>query len=190
MRGQPVELAPASPEHKGKPPIRLQAVIVEEERAPADADPIRWLLFTTLPAKTLEDYRTVVEYCARHWRIEDWHRILKSGCKVEEQENRSADRLARAVAINLVIAWRINLMTLLGRDHPELSPDILCSELEIKVLKAFAVRQRCEPPDTLATAVLNMARIGGHIHRTRGPPPGTKVIWRGHATLVEWCIGH
>lgn len=190
VRSQAVELAPTSREHQGKPPIRLQAVMVEEERPPADADPIRWLLLTTLPADTLEDCRTVVEYYAMRWRIEDWHRILKSGCRVEELGNRSADRLARAVAINLVIAWRIHLMTLLGRDHPELSPDILFCELEIKALKAFAARQRHSPPDTLAAAVLTMARIGGHIHRTRGPPPGTKVIWRGHTTLVEWCIGH
>ena len=190
VRGQTVELAPTSPRHQGKPPIRLQAVMVEEERAPADAAPIRWLLFTTLPADTLENCTTVVGYYARRWRIEDWHRILKSGCKVEELENRSADRLARAVAINLVIAWRIHLMTLLGRDHPELSPGILFSDLEIKALKAFAARQRHAPPDTLAAAVLTMARIGGHIHRSRGPPPGTKVIWRGYATLVEWCIGH
>ena len=54
----------------------------------------------------------------------------------------------------------------------------------------FAARQRCAPPDTLATSVRTAARIGGHIHRTRGPPLGTKAIWRGHATLVEWCIGH
>ena len=168
----------------------LQAVMVDEERAPADADPIRWLLFTTLPADTLEDCRTVVEDYARCWRIEDRHRIPKSGCRVEELENRSADRLARAVAINLVIAWRIHLMTLLGRNHPELSSDILFSELGIRALKAFAARRRYAPPDTLATAVLTMARIGGHIRRTTGPPPGTRVIWRGHATLVEWCIGH
>ncbi len=164
--------------------------MVDEERVPADADPIRWLLFTTLPADTLEDCRTVVEDYARCWRIEDRHRIPKSGCRVEELENRSADRLARAVAINLVIAWRIHLMTLFRRNHPELSPDILFSELGIRALKAFAARQRYAPPDTLAIAVLTMARIGGHIHRTTGPPPGTKVIWRGHATLVEWCTGH
>ncbi len=190
VRAQTVELAPTSPKNQGKPPIRLQAVMVEEERTPVDAVPIRWLLFTTLPTDTLEDCRTLVGYYARRWRIQDWHRILKSGCKVEELENRSADRLARAVAINLVIAWRIHLMTLLGRDHPDLSPDILFSELEIKALKAFAARQRYAPPDTLATAVLTLARIGGHIHRTRGPPPGTMVIWRGHLTLVEWCIGY
>ena len=93
--------------------------------ASADAAPIRWLLFILFPASALGDCRTVVGYYARRWRIEDWHPILKSGCKIEELENRSADRLARAVAINLVTAWRIHLTTLIGRDHPELSSDIL-----------------------------------------------------------------
>ena len=81
-------------------------------------------------------------------------------------------------------------MTLLGRDHPGLPPGVLFSELEIKALKAFAARRRHAAPNTLAAAVLTVARIGGHIHRARGPPPGTKVIWRGYTTLVEWCIGH
>ncbi len=190
VRSQRVELAPTGPTHKGKPPIRLQAVMVEEERTPVDATPVRWLLLTTLPTDTLEDCKTVVEYYARRWRIEEWHRILKSGCKIEELENRSADRLARAVTINLVIAWRIHLMTVLGRDHPASPPDMLFSDLEIKVLKAFAARQRYASPDTLDAAILTMARIGGHIHRPRGPPPGTEVIWRGYASLVDWCIGY
>ncbi len=164
--------------------------MVEEERTPENAPPIRWLLLTTLAADTLEACTTVVGYYARRWRIEDWHRILKSGCKVQELEHRSADRLARATAINLVIAWRLPLMTLLGRDHPDWAPDILFSDLEIKVLKAFAAQQRHTPPETLAAAVTTVARIGGHIHRTRGPPPGTDVMWRGYATLVDWCVGY
>ena len=97
--------------------MRLQGVLVEEERTPADGAPIRWLLLTTLAADTPEQCRRIVEYYTRRWRIEDWHRILKSGCKVEELAHRSATRLARAAAVNLVVAWRIFLMTLLGRDQ-------------------------------------------------------------------------
>ena len=88
--------------------------------SPAGAAPIRLLLLTTLSADTPNDCRRIVEYYARRWRIEDRHRILKSGCKVEELANRTADRLA------------------------------------------------------LADAVLVVARIGGHIRRARGPPPGTQ----------------
>ena len=80
-------------------------------------------------------------YCLR-WRIEDWHRVLKSGCKVEELSNKTAQRLIRVVAINQVIAWRIMLMTLLGREAPGMSSDVLFSNLEIKVLSAYAKKKR------------------------------------------------
>ena len=185
LHADSVELAPTGREHRGKPPIRLQGVLVEEERAPPEGvAPIRWLLLTTLAADTPAACRRIVEYYARRCRIEDWHRILKSGCKVEELANRSADRLARAAA------WRIFLMTLLGRDQPDLPPDVLFSELEIRVLKAFAAEHGIDPPRTLAAAALLAARIGGHIHRPRGPPPGTKVIWRGTATLAGMSLGY
>ena len=190
LRARSVELAPTGHVHRGKAPMCLQAVLVEEERTPEGADPIQWLLLTTLAVDTPEACRRVVEYYARRWRIEDWHRILKSGCKVEELANRSAERIARAGAINLVIAWRILLMTLLGREHPDLPPDVLFSELEIQVLKAFAAQQGLAAPDTLAEAIRIVAQIGGYIHRARAPPPGTRVMWRGCTTLAGMCLGY
>ncbi len=189
LRARSVELAPTGREHRSKPPIRLQGVFVEEVRVAAGEKPIQWLLLTTLAADTPEACQRIVEYYARRWRIEDWHRVLKSGCKVEELENRSAERIARAAAINLVVAWRIMLMTLLGRNQPDLPPSVLFSDLELEVLTAFAAQQGFQAPDTLATAVRAVARIGGYLYRPRGPPPGTKVLWRGHATLQGMCIG-
>ena len=189
MRTRSIELAPTDRAHRDKAPMCLQAVLVEEERTPEGVTPIQWVLLTTLPVNTSEDCRRIVEYYARRWRIEDWHRILKSGCKVEELANRSAERIARAATINLVIAWRILLMTLLGRDHPDLPPDEMFSELEIRVLKAFSDQQGLVAPDTLATAIRIVAQIGGYIHRARAPPPGTKVMWRGCITLAAMCRG-
>ena len=81
--------------------------------------------------------------CLR-WRIEDWHRVLKSGCRIEEIAHRSAERLSRAIAINLVIAWRIMLMTLLGRETPELPAEVIFSDLELHVLEAYA-KKTLEP---------------------------------------------
>jgi len=72
------------------------------------------------------------------WRIEYWHRVLKTGCRIEGCAHRSAERLKRAIAIDLVIAWRIMLMTLLGREAPELPAEVLFTDLEIKVLDACA----------------------------------------------------
>ena len=76
-------------------------------------------------------------YCLR-WRIEDWHRVLKSGCAIEALAHKSRTRLERAIAIRLVIGWRIMLMTLLGRTCPTLPAEILFSDIEIEVLAAYA----------------------------------------------------
>jgi hypothetical protein len=54
---------------------------------------------------------------------------------------KKAARLKRAIAINIVVAWRIMLMTLLGRQTPELSPEILFSDIEIKVLQGYAQKK-------------------------------------------------
>ena len=158
--------------------MRLHGVLVEEERTPAGAAPIRWLLLTTLAVDTPQDCRRIVEYYSRRWRIEDWHRILKSGCKVEELAHRTAARLARAAAINLVVAWRIFLMTLLSRDEPDLPPDVVFSELETRVLRAFAAQHRIGPPETLAISS----------YRAEGCPE--TITWHGRpmssSTRVAW----
>jgi hypothetical protein len=84
-------------------------------------------------------------YCLR-WRIEDWHRVLKSGCRVEKAAHATAERLKRAIAIDLVVAWRIMLMTLLGRQTPQLPAEILFSDLEIEVLQQY-VKKSPEPSE-------------------------------------------
>ncbi len=52
-----------------------------------------------------------LQWYTLRWRIEEWHRILKTGCRIESLQHRSADKLARAIAIDAVIAWRVMLLT-------------------------------------------------------------------------------
>ena len=85
------------------------------------------------------------------WRIEDWHRVLKSGCRIEDIAHETADRVRRAVAINLVIAWRIMLMTLLGREAVELPPEVLFSNIELQVLRAYAKKKNWRRPQPCET---------------------------------------
>ena len=75
------------------------------------------------------------------WRIEDWDRALKSGCKIDDLAHETAERQRRAIGINLVITWRIMLMTLLGRETPELPAEILFSDIELRTLHAYAKKR-------------------------------------------------
>ena len=119
------------------------------------------------------------------WRIEDFFRALKSGCEVQRLAGRRAVRIARTVAINAMIAWCLPL-TLLGRDTPELTVELLFSEIEIRLLEDFAQLRRQERPDNLGKVVLAVAIMGGYLNfrRKRYAAPGAKVLWTGLVWLA------
>ncbi|MEF8754679.1 MAG: transposase [Accumulibacter sp.] len=118
---------------------------------PADAEPLEWFLITTCEITTPEQAQECLRWYCLRWRIEDWHRVLKSGCRIEALQHKTAERLKRAIAINLVIAWRIMLMTLLGRQCPDLPAEVLFSDAEIEVLQAYAKKNKSPSPLGSAT---------------------------------------
>jgi hypothetical protein len=132
-----VELRPTK-YHKDKEPIKVWAIHALEAAPAPDIEPIEWFLLTTIDIDSAETAVTCLRWYCLRWRVEDWHRVLKSGCRIESLAHRSAERLRRAIAIDLVIAWRIMFMTLLGRETPELPTEILFSDLEIEVMQAYA----------------------------------------------------
>ena len=185
LRWMPLELpVPVKATHlKGESPVKLNAVHVLEPSPPAGLEAVEWLLLTTLPVDSFEQAEQVIERYRLRWRIEDWHRVLKSGCKVEFLSHRSCDRIERAVTIKAVIAWRLAAMVLMGRETPELPPEVLFSDIEIAVLEDFARDNRLAEPDDLGTAVRTMAIMGGYLNRRKDPPPGYKKIWEGYTRL-------
>jgi len=137
LRYLDIELRPGLYQ-KDKAPIKLTVVHVQETSQPNDDDPVEWFLLTTCEVSNPEQAQQILRWYCLRWRIEDWHRVLKSGCNIEKLQHKTAERLKRAIAINLVIAWRIMLMTLLGRKCPDLAAEVLFSDLEIQVLMATA----------------------------------------------------
>ena len=140
LRYRQVEFRPPS-NHSGKKALKLWVVHVLEASPPADAEPVEWFLLTTCSITTAAQAQECLGWYCLRWRIEDWHRVLKSGCRIEALQHKTAERLKRAIAINLVIAWRIMLMTLLGRECPDLPAEVLFSDPEIKVLQAYAKKK-------------------------------------------------
>ena len=129
---------PSKSSCQGPGPLQLSLVHVCEESVPDNLEPLEWFLLTSLPVTSGQQALKILAWYRLRWRIEDWHRVLKSGCKVEYLGHRIGERIERAVTINAVIAWRLTAMTLLGRDTPELPADILFSDIEIIALEDFA----------------------------------------------------
>jgi hypothetical protein len=140
-----------------KEPIDLWIVHAVEKNPPEGNKAIEWFLLTTIKINNTSDAEESLRWYSKRWQIEEWHRVIKSGCRIEKLANKTAERLRRAIAINLVIAWRIMLMKQMSRKSPELPAKVLFSDTEILTLTAYAKKEGYPAPETVGTAVFIVA---------------------------------
>lgn len=126
--------------------------------------------------------------CRRN--IELFHKVLKSGCRAEAARLRTAERLTKLIALFSVIAWRCFWTAMIARAAPQGPAEVALTPAEIEVLDR-AVRDRADPPrvKTLSVYLAKLARLGGYLARTRDPPPGNIVMWRGGSRLADITTG-
>jgi Transposase Tn5 dimerisation domain/Transposase DNA-binding len=172
------------------PDVEVNAVLVTEPNPPAGAEPIEWLLLTDLPIDTVENVLCIVDYYACRWQIEIYFRILKSGCKVEESQLEKAERFEPYLALNLIVAWRVMHVMMLGRECPDLPCDIAWNEDEWRSVYATVTQQAppAEPP-TMQTMVRLIGSLGGWLGRKCDGEPGPKAMWVGMQRMTDLALG-
>lgn len=138
--------APLTTQTRHLPPLELYAVLLTEIDPPKDAKPLRWVLLTTVPIESRKQALRCVRWYTCRWRIEEWHRVLKSGCRIEAHQHQSAAKLARAIAIDMVMAWRVMLLTLLGREAPAMCCKLIFDPWECRLLEQL---QPLVAPETM-----------------------------------------
>jgi hypothetical protein len=153
------------------------------------------MLITTVAVDSFEDACRILSwYCCR-WVIELLFRVLKSGCKTEERQLETADRLKRCLVFDLIVAWRVLYLTTTGRDTPDLPCTVIFEDHEWKSLYLFVYRQKAkvpEKPPTLREVTRLIGRLGGHLGRKGDGEPGQVTMWRGISRLSDistvWLI--
>jgi hypothetical protein len=120
-----------------------------------------------------------------------FHKILKSGCKAEESRLRTAERLARLLAVFCILSWRVFWLTMTNRSLPRASPTLAFTALEIHLLDQLVKGKRTRQPQkrSLSTYLIKLAQLGGYLSRTGDSPPGNRVIWRGLSRLTDIELG-
>jgi len=180
-----------------QPALKLWAVEARETRPPQGATPVCWRLLTTLPVASLEAAVEKIRWYAQRWQIEVMHKVLKSGCQVEQRQLETAARLQRVVRVDLIVAWRVLGLCKAGRATPDgLASDWL-SAAEWRALTCY-MHERAQPPrrsPTVRQAVRWIAQLGGFLGRRRDGDPGPIVVWRGlqqlRAITAAWKrFGH
>jgi hypothetical protein len=179
------------PPHAKKhlPPLRLVVVLSREEAPPPGVkEPLEWLLLSTAPlwpargqvVASLADAVERIQWYTGRWGIEVFHRILKSGCQIEDRQLGTADRLEACLAIDAVVAWRIHHLTYLGRATPDLPCDTVFEDDQWKGV--IVLRTQKPPPakpPSLREMIRMIAALGGFLGRKSDGEPGTETLWRG-----------
>lgn len=171
-------------------PVTVNVLLVEEPVAPAEGEPIRWLLVTTLAIETFEQAWQCVVWYSLRWLIERFHYTLKSGCRIEALQLESAARLLNALATYSIVAWRLMWLTYRARLAPDDSCEPVLLPREWKLLRRkFEPKNRSKTPPTLQQAVRWIARLGGFLGRKHDGEPGLKTLWRGMGVLHHLLEG-
>jgi len=173
-------------------PVELWFLHVCEENPPPGEEPVEWLLATTLPIESLADARQVLQWYTFRWRIERFHYVLKSGCRIESRCLRTEKGMENLIAVLSLVAWRVLWMTYEARENPTASCRVVFDKEEAEVLHlATHSRQNLPPqPITIEQAVRDVAKLGGYLARRNDPPPGVKTIWRGLRRLEDLTRGY
>ena len=189
LRYSRMTVHPPIGKHKKYPPLSLTVIHAWERGEPKGRKPISWKLLTNLPVENLESAIQKVEWYSQRWKIETFHKILKSGCKAEDAKLRTAERLTNLIAVFCIIAWRVFWLTMISRTNPKTPANAVFTKTEIAILNHLAGDPDQPAPKNISHYLLVVAKLGGYLDRKNDGPPGNAVLWRGLSRLVDIHVG-
>ena len=189
VKYQRLRVYPPIGKQKEYPPLMLTVIYAQESSTPRNREKIDWKLITNLPVRSRKDAVEKLGWYAMRWRIETFHKILKSGCRAETSKLRTAERIVNLIAVFCMLSWRIFWMTMMNRVAPLASPLVALTRVETQLLDRLLPEKAGRRKATLSTYLIKIARLGGYLSRKKDSPPGNMVMWRGLSRLSDIELG-
>jgi Transposase DDE domain len=167
-------------------PLLVYAVYATEIDCPEDETPVEWMLLTTEVVADVQAASTILRWYSYRWRVEEYHKIFKSGCQVERYRL-AAEGMRTLVGFLSVIAVELLQLTYLHRTQPSTPAIEILNPLQLKILKAKF--PKLPKVLTVSWAVEAVARLGGYLEHRSKTPIGIQVLWRGWLKLHDLCEG-
>jgi hypothetical protein len=183
-----LRILPPIGKQKRYPALTLTVLHAHEPGEPAHRPRVDWRLVTDLPVLSNRAAVEKLRWYALRWKIEVFHKVLKSGRRAEEARLRTAERLVKLIAVFCILSWRVFWMTMVGRSAPDAEPGLVLTDREVALLDHL-VPDKALRPRTLALYLVKVARLGGYLARGSDPPPGNAVMWRGMSRLTDITLG-
>ncbi len=193
IRWRRIRVLPPIGKQKQYPQLTLTVIYAQEVGTPKDREPIDWKLLTDLPVSSRAEAIQKLVWYASRWKVETYHKILKSGCKAEASRLRTADRLVNLISVFCILSWRLFWMTMLNRLASGIPAGHVFSKTERQLLDHLVpdrpVDRAVKKKVSLSLYITKLARLGGYLARADDPPPGNKVMWRGLSRLTDIELG-
>lgn len=169
--------------------VAVTCLVAREVDVPAGVKAVEWRLLCNRPAVDLETATELIDWYRARWEIELFFHVLKNGCRVEALQLATMERLERALALYMVVAWRIARLMRLGRTCPDLSAALLFERDEWQA--AFILNKKKPPatPPGLNEVIRLVAQLGGFLGRKSDGEPGVKTIWQGLQRVMDFAAG-
>lgn len=165
--------------------VSATCIVAREIGAPEGVDPVEWRLLTNRAAPTIKALIELINWYRARWEIELFFNVFKNGCKVEAMQLKSIDRIERALALYMVIAWRVAHLMRLGRTCPDLDADLFFHPDEIRGAYLLMKEPQPEEPPRLNEVLRLVAKLGGFLGRKSDGEPGVKTIWLGLQRIMD-----
>jgi hypothetical protein len=165
--------------------LSATCIVAREIDAPEGVDPIEWRLLTNRDVSTLEDAVELIRFYQARWDIEIYFNVLKNGCKVEALQLSSIDRIERALALFMIVAWRVAHLMRMGRTCPDLDAALFFDPDEIRGAYLLSKKPQPSKPPTLNELLRMIAKLGGFLARKGDGEPGVKTIWLGLQRVMD-----
>jgi hypothetical protein len=166
-----------------------EAKAIAKERTDRAKEYLDWWLATNSPIKSIEDALEAVSDYEWRWPIaEEYHKVEKTGLRIEAQRFETAQRMLAALAIMAVVAIRILQLRYARDEQPNADASQIATAEEIEMV-AFATKFRGGTM-TIKRFVDGIARLGGYLGRKCDGPPGWRSLWLGYQRLNDMILGH
>ncbi len=164
-------------------PIVMWLVHAVEVDAPKDVERVEWILLTSLPVTSFNEAWQILEYYEKRWLIEEYHKALKTGCRVEYRQLKSKEGLERITALLSVVAVRLLQLKSAARTNPVRPARHVVPLRWIEMLLAARKRSKLTVAMTIGEFYHELAKLGGFLGRKSDGEPGWITIWRGWQKL-------
>ena len=172
---------------KNESPLQVWVVQALEEKPPKKVEPLHWMLLTTMPVTNVLEAQEKIDWYRCRFLIEVYHKTFKSGCGIEERQHHWLYSLKNALALDMVVAWRIMYLLGLGRSTPNVPCTVIFEKHEWQAMYGFINETTYVPKETpsLSEAMGMVAKLGGFLGRKGDGEPGITSAWKGFTRLED-----